>query len=226
MSVSARPPMRPAVRTVLLDLDGTLADSRPGIQASMRFMLEQMGHDPAAAGDLTWAVGPPIAVSIGTLLAKFADPRVQQGLDIYRARYSDVGLYDCAAFPGIPAMLAALRATGRALCLATSKRRDFAERVIAHLGFGADIPTIYGALPGGGLDDKADMLRELLRVEGYEPAGTVMVGDRLHDIEAAKANNLRSIGVLWGYGGRSELERVGADSLAAVPADVVGLLDA
>ena len=50
-----------------------------------------------------------------------------------------------------------------------------------------------------------------MRVEGYDPAGTVMVGDRLHDIEAAKANGLRSIGVLWGYGGREELERVGAD---------------
>ncbi len=62
-----------------------------------------------------------------------------------------------------------------------------------------------------------------MRVEGYDPAGTIMVGDRLHDIEAAKANSLRSIGVLWGYGGREELERVGADRLAETPADVVRL---
>ena len=208
------------MRAVLLDLDGTLADSRPGIEASMRFMLERMGHDPAAAGDLTWAVGPPIAVSIGTLLAQYNDPRVAEAVDIYRARYSDVGLYDCSPYPGIPAMLDALRATGRALCLATSKRRDFAERVIDHLGFRGHIPTVYGALPGGGLNDKADMLRELLRVEGYDPSGTVMVGDRLHDIEAAKRNGMRSIGVLWGYGGRAELEQAGADAIVDDPAAV------
>jgi phosphoglycolate phosphatase len=215
---------RPPLATVLLDLDGTLADSRPGIEASLRFMLAEMGHDPAAAGDVTWAVGPPIAWSIGTLLAKYGDDRVDQGLATYRARYSDVGLYDCAAFPGIPEMLAALAKAGRTLCLATSKRRDFAERVVAFLGFAPFIPAVWGALPGGGLDDKKDMLRELLRVEGYDPATTVMVGDRLHDIHAAQANGLRSIGVLWGYGGRTELEAAGAGALAATPAEIVALV--
>jgi phosphoglycolate phosphatase len=212
------------MQAILLDLDGTLADSRPGIEASMRFMLAEMGHDPAVAGDVTWAVGPPIAWSITTLLAKYGDDRAANGIRIYRDRYSDVGLYDCKPFPGVTEMLEALHATGRPLCLATSKRRDYAERVVEYLGFSALIPTVYGALPGGGLDDKKDMIRELMRVEGYDPAGTVMVGDRLHDIEAAKANDLRSIGVLWGYGGREELERVGADRLAAAPADVVRLV--
>ncbi|HVY17737.1 MAG TPA: HAD hydrolase-like protein [Rhodopila sp.] len=212
------------MQAVLLDLDGTLADSRPGIEASMRFMLAELGHDPMVAGDITWAVGPPIAWSISTLLAKYGDTRAEDGIRIYRARYSEVGLYDCAPFPGVPEMLAALHATGRPLCLATSKRRDFAERVVDYLGFAKMIPTVYGALPGGGLDDKKDMVRALMRAQGYDPDGTVMVGDRLHDIEAAKANNLRSIGVLWGYGGREELQRVGADTLAETPADVVRLV--
>jgi phosphoglycolate phosphatase len=51
-----------------------------------------------------------------------------------------------------------------------------------------------------------------------------MVGDRLHDIHAAKANGLRSIGVLWGYGGRAELEAAGAGALADTPADVPALV--
>ena len=50
-----------------------------------------------------------------------------------------------------------------------------------------------------------------------------MLGDRFHDIEAAKANSIRSIGALWGYGGRAELEQAGADAIAALPADVVTL---
>jgi phosphoglycolate phosphatase len=211
------------MKAILLDLDGTLADSRPGIEASLRFMLGEMGHDPQAAGDVTWAVGPPLGWSIATLLSQFGDARTAEGLAIYRARYSEVGLYDCTAFPGVLTMLEELAATGKALCLATSKRRDFAARVIEYLGFSRYIPTVYGALPGGGLDDKKDMLRELMRVEGYDPGGTVMIGDRLHDIEAAKANGLRSIGVLWGYGGRAELESAGADRLASAPQDVVAL---
>ena len=209
---------------VLLDLDGTLADSRPGIEACFRHTLEKLGHDPSTSGDLSWAVGPPIAVSIGTLLAKYGDDRVELGLATYRARYSDVGIYECKAFAGIPEMLAALQASGRALCVATSKRRDFAERVVEYLGFQKFLPRVYGAIPGGGLDDKTDLLAEILRVECYDPTKTIMVGDRLHDIHAAKANALRSIGVCWGYGGEAELRHASADLLAATPAEVVKLV--
>jgi phosphoglycolate phosphatase len=206
---------------VLLDLDGTLSDSRPGIEACFRHMLSELGHDPASAGELRWAVGPPIAVSVGTLLAKYGDDRVDLGLRTYRARYTEVGIYECTVFPGIPEMLADLTRAGLALCVATSKRRDFAERVVDYLGFREFLPRVYGALPGGGLDDKKDLLAEILRVEGYAPAATTMVGDRLHDIHAAQANALRSIGVLWGYGGQVELQTAGADVIVTTPQEVV-----
>jgi phosphoglycolate phosphatase len=207
---------------ILLDLDGTLADSRPGIVACFKFMLKELGHDPSTAGDLTALVGPPNAVSVRMLLSRYNDDRIDLGVTTYRAHYSEVALYDVKPFPGVAEMLAALQATGRPLCVATSKRRDFAERVVEFLGFEHVLPTVYGALPGGGLDDKKDMIAELLRVEGYDPGGTIMVGDRYHDIEAAKANGLRSVGAVWGYGGAKELREAGADRLAASPADVVG----
>ena len=211
-------------QAVLLDLDGTLADSRPGIIACFRHMLAELGHDPAQVGDLTWAVGPPMAVSVGTALAKYGDDRVDLGLQIYRARYTTVAIYECTVFPGVKDMLAALLDAGRTLCVATSKRRDFAERVVDYLDLRQYLPKVYGALPSGGLDEKQDLLAEILRVEGFSAATTTMVGDRLHDIHAARANRIRSIGVLWGYGGQPELQEAGADLLAATPAEVVRLI--
>jgi phosphoglycolate phosphatase len=120
-------------------------------------------------------------------------------------------------------MLAALTEAGRTLCVATSKRKDFAERVVDYLDLRRYLPRVYGALPGGGLDDKADLLAEILRVEGYDPATTMMVGDRLHDIHAAQANGLRSVGVLWGYGGQAELEEAGASVIVSAPSEIVAL---
>ncbi len=158
------------------------------------------------------------------MLEKYGDDRVDLGVATYRERYTTVGLYDCAAFPGIQDMLAALTQAGRRLCVATSKRRDFAERVVDFLGLRPFLPRVYGALPGGGLDQKTDLLAEILRTEGYQPNQTTMVGDRLHDIHAAKANDLRSIGVLWGYGGKAELEAAGADRLAATTHELTELL--
>lgn len=212
------------MKALLLDLDGTLADSRPGIEACFRHMLADLGHDPATAGDLTWAVGPPIAVSIAQLLAQYGDDRVELGLTTYRAQYSAVGIYDVSVFPGVAAMLDAVRDAGITMCIATSKRRDFAERVIDHLGLRGYVRGVYGAEPGGGLDAKTDLLAHILAREAFAPAHTTMLGDRLHDIHAAQANALRSIGAAWGYGGRVELEEAGATAIAETPGSVPGLI--
>lgn len=216
--------MSDVVRAVLLDLDGTLSDSRPGIAASFRRMLLALGHDPDRAGDLTWAVGPPIAVSVQQLLAKYGDDRVERGLTLYRAQYSEAGLYDCTLYPGVLNMLETLQTGNLTLCVATSKRRDFAERVVDHLGLRQFVRAVYGAEPGGGLDHKHDLLAHILTVEAFAPSSTVMVGDRSHDIQAARANGVTSIGVLWGYGGREELLAAGADALAEHPGSVAPLL--
>jgi len=171
-------------------------------------------------GDLTWAVGPPIRVSIQRLIAQYGDDRVDQAVDIYRARYSTVGLYECSVYPGIVGMLDGLREAGHTMCIATSKRRDFAERVMDHLQLRGYVRGVYGAEPGGGLDDKQDLLAHILTAEGFAAADCVMLGDRLHDIHAAQANAIRSIGALWGYGGRDELTAAGAGALAERPDDV------
>jgi phosphoglycolate phosphatase len=209
---------------VLLDLDGTISDSRPGIEACFRHMLTELGHDPASVGDVTWAVGPPIAVSIAKLLEHYSDDRVDLGVTTYRTCYSTTGIYNCSVYPGILDTLIALRDAGQSLCVATSKRRDFAERVVDYLNLRQYLPRVYGARPGGGLDDKKDLLADIMLLEGYDPESTVMVGDRFHDIHAAKANHLRSIGVLWGYGSRTELQEAGADHIIATPAEVLALV--
>jgi phosphoglycolate phosphatase len=210
-------------RTILLDLDGTLSDSRPGIVDCFRKTLVALGHDPTRSGDLTWAVGPPIAVSLQRLLTPYGDDRVDQALTIYRERYSSTGIYNCSVYPGIVTMLDSLRDAGFVMCIATSKRRDFADRVIDYLGLRAYVQGVYGAEPGGGLDLKQDLLAHILNVEHFMAYACIMLGDRLHDIEAAKVNAIRSIGALWGYGGREELETAGAGAIAATPADVVPL---
>ena len=209
---------------VLLDLDGTLSDSKPGIVASFRYMLRQMGHDADTVGDLTWAVGPPIGVSIARMLEQYGDRRAEEGVAIYRARYSEVGIYDCAVYPGVIGMLDTLRDAGVTMCVATSKRRDFADRVMDHLALRGYVKAVYGALPGGGLDEKSDLLAHILSVEGFFPDRTIMVGDRMHDMHAAGNNRLRGIGVLWGYGSHAELEKAGASAVATVPGDVPRLV--
>jgi phosphoglycolate phosphatase len=76
----------------------------------------------------------------------------------------------------------------------------------------------------GRLDDKSDMVHELIDRERIDRTTTAIVGDRLHDIVAGKRNGIFTIGVEYGYGSREELAAAGADRICESPAEVAHLL--
>jgi phosphoglycolate phosphatase len=208
--------------TLLIDLDGTLIDSRPGIAASLEAALRALGHTPDSAFDITPMIGPPLPSVISRVLALYQDDRVDIGIDAYRAHYGEVGLHQFTLYPGIAETLPALAQRQRCFVV-TSKRSLFAKRIIEKLGYATMFGGVYGTEPDGSLDDKADLISAVLQKENLNPSETIMVGDRLHDIHGAHANGLRAVGVLWGYGSRAELEQAGADTLVSGPAELLGL---
>jgi phosphoglycolate phosphatase len=205
---------------VLLDLDGTLTDSRPGIVASYHAALRDLGHEPDPAIDMTFAIGPPMNEVIGRVLASYGDDRVDEAVAAYRKHYGATGLFDNAVYNGIPAAMDALVAAGFTLYLATSKRRDFAVRIVDHFGLSSRLSGIYGAVPGGAIDHKPELIAHILATEGIAATDAIMVGDREYDVRGAKANAMAVIGVLWGYGGRAELTEAGADRLIETPGEL------
>jgi phosphoglycolate phosphatase len=209
-------------RAILLDLDGTLIDSRPGIAASCEAALRALGHTPDPAFDVTPLIGPPMPKVIGRLLARYGDDRIDAGIDAYRAHYGEVGLHMATVYPGIADVLRRLSADATCFVV-TSKRSVYAVRIVEALGMAERFRSVHGTIPDSSLDDKADLIAAVLRIEGIEPRDTIMVGDRSHDMHGAHANGLRALGVLWGYGSRNELEAAGADALASAPEDLPGL---
>jgi phosphoglycolate phosphatase len=208
---------------VLFDLDGTLTESAPGIIACVHFALRGLGHEPDPAVDLPWVVGPPLEDVLARVLAPYGDDRVAAATALYRQRYSSVGLFENALYPGIPEMLAGFTAAGFSLFVATSKRRAFAERILAHFGLADRFAGIYGSEEGGLIDHKPELIAHILTRETLSAEHCVMIGDRSYDIAGAHANGLRAIGVAWGYGAPGELAQAGAD---AIVDQVGGLLPA
>lgn len=209
-----------SVPSVLLDLDGTLIDSQPGILASCKAALRALGHEPAPSFDVAAVIGPPIDDVMRLLLAPYGDDRVAEAVVAYREDYVASGLFASAAYPGIAEALCSLSETGTTLYVATSKRTVFACRILEHLGLNKYFARVYGSEPRGALDHKPELLAHILTHERLRPDRCVMVGDRRYDISGAHANGMRAIGVLWGYGNRDELEAAGADQLIASPADL------
>lgn len=204
-------------RVLLFDLDGTLTDSRLGIVRCMRHALERLDAPCPADDVLASHIGESLWVTFAALLATEDRPRVERAVALYRERFSVTGLYENQVYPAIPETVAALAGQAR-LYVATQKFGAYAERIVEHFDLRRHFAGVWGTDYDGRLDDKVAVLRELLRTEGVAPADAVMIGDRSHDVRAAHANGLRSVGVLWGYGSRAELEAAGVNALCAAPA--------
>jgi phosphoglycolate phosphatase len=211
--------------TILFDLDGTLTDSRAGIVGCLHRAMRMLGHSMDEAEDLTWAIGPPTEDMFARLLAPFGDTDVDRAVTLYRRCYDERGWRENTPYDGIAAALEALAAASIPLFVATSKRVDFARRIVTHWGFG-EFQAVYGAEAGGLRSHKPELIAWILRQHDIDPARAVMIGDRRYDITGAHANGLRAIGVTWGYGTRAELEQAGADRIAESPAELLGLASA
>lgn len=213
--------------TLLLDLDGTLTDPREGIVGCLRHALETLGRVAPSDAALTRCIGPPLAESFQQLLEVGPeDACIASAIAHYRERFDARGWIENRVVPGIPAFLEAAQERGWRAFVATSKPTVFAHRIARHFGLRPLLEGVYGSELDGRRAAKADLIAHVLHEEGLDPARTVMVGDRHHDVRGARAHGVSTVGVTWGYGSRDELARAGARWLCDDPAGLLKLLDA
>ena len=210
--------------TVFFDLDGTLTDPFPGITACIRHALGELGLPIPDADRLRWCIGPPLRESFIKLLGPGQAALADQAVSKYRERFSRVGLFENAVYPGIAEMLGGLVAEGTSLYVATSKPQVFASRIIDHFGLRPYFISVEGSELDGARADKRVLIEYMLTKHRLDPAQVVMVGDREHDMAGAAKNQVAGLGVLWGYGSAQELHSAGAYACAVLPGDVSRLV--
>ena len=200
---------------ILFDLDGTLTDPGMGITNSVMHALAHFGITVTDRDQLYRFIGPPLMDSFMEYYG-FTEEQAKEAVKVYREYFADKGWAENTAYEGIGDLLSTLVAAGKTLLVATSKPQVFAERILTHFGLDKYFTHICGvALQAPRGYSKADVIREALAKADVTDLNTaVMVGDRHHDIDGAKAVGVDSIGVLYGYGDREEHETAGADAIA------------
>ena len=217
--------MATSARTaILFDLDGTLTDPFEGITGSIRYALDAMGHPAPPADELKWCIGPPLLDSFKVLLGQQDEKSANEALRLYRERYTGIGKLENRLIEGMPEVLKALSDEGFFLSVATSKLWTYSNDILEHFGLRRFFSAVHGAELDGRNSHKPELIAHILATEGLDAAGTVMIGDRMHDIAGARANGVAAIGVLWGYGDRAELEEAGAAAIASEPGQLVGIV--
>lgn len=211
------------MKTLLLDLDGTLTDPKLGITSCIRFALERLGLTPPHADELDWCIGPPLIESFRTLVGR---DDAERALVLYRERYATLGMFENELYPGIVDMVAGQAALGRRIYLATSKPHVFAKPILEHFKLASDFAGIYGSELDGTRVEKPDLLSYIAEREGIARGNAIMVGDRRFDVEGARAIGAASVWAEWGYGAADERDSAGADVICRTPADLAAILTA
>ncbi len=206
--------------TVLFDLDGTLTDPGKGITNSVAYSLKKFGIEVEDKKELYKFIGPPLHDSFMKYYG-FSEEEAETAIVYYREYFRDTGIFENEVYDGIENLLGIIKASGRKIILATSKPEEFAKRILVHFGLDKYFDFVAGATMDNSRSKKGDVIAYALKESGCTAENAVMTGDRLHDIIGAKENGLASIGVLFGYGSRDELEDAGADYIAETVEDIL-----
>lgn len=215
---------------VLFDLDGTLTDPMVGITTCVQYALAAAGIEEPDMQKLTPFIGPPLKQSFMEFYG-FSDEKAEQAVEKYRERFRDVGIFENEVYEGIPKLLSSLKKEGMLLSVASSKPEVFVKRILTHFSIDSYFDAVVGSELDGRRTDKKEVVAEALKrlyekdaekaeieetalFDAAKRKCTYMVGDRKFDIIGAKAEDVISVGVTYGYGSEEELLAEKPDFLA------------
>lgn len=196
--------------SILFDLDGTLTDPRVGITRSVAHALKYFGIEVTDTDTLTPFIGPPLVVSFRDIYG-FDEAQCLKAVEVYREYFSVTGKFENEVYPYTEPLLKLLKSKGLRLFVATSKPELFARQILEHFGLAHYFEDIVGIAMDEEKVEKDVVIGRVIDRYSLDRSKTLMVGDRMFDIDGAHKNGLPCMAVGFGYGSREEFERSNAD---------------
>lgn len=208
-------------KSIIFDVDGTLIDGTEGILKSVRYTINQFGLEMPDDDKMLEFVGPPIQNSCKSIF-NMNDEEAQAFANCFRKQYGERDVFYAKVYDGIYPLLEFLKQSGVKMGVATYKREDYALELMKHFKFDNYFTSICGADNENKLK-KLDILVNCMNFMGASREETIMIGDSVHDSEAALKLNVKFIGVTYGFGFKTKKEIIPYSPLfsAQTPKDIL-----
>ncbi|MQS76187.1 HAD hydrolase-like protein [Companilactobacillus halodurans] len=209
------------MRYLFFDFDGTIADTQEGIINALEYMVEKLDMENLGKDVYRQFIGPSLTYSLKKFYPDFPKERYPEAIKAYQAFYNTKGVYQLKIYPHMKDTLEKLDAAGYKLYVSSVKPESLIKKLIPHLGLENYFSGLYGAS-----DDemtrtaKTEILKYGMQSAGVDSKQTVMIGDRLTDMKGGIDNGVHTLGVLYGFGDRQELEESGAQEIAKEVVDI------
>ncbi|MCD8095598.1 MAG: HAD-IA family hydrolase [Ruminococcus sp.] len=215
------------IKLAIFDLDGTLADTVEDLADAVNLALEQGGFEKRSVDEIRRFVGNGTKKLIERALPNGALQSEQEKIHKeFSSLYEQNCLNKTKLYDGINEVLKELKSGGIMCAVASNKPDAFSKRIVYSLFEREDFELVLGKADGRKAKPAPDIVFEILSRLDVEKSEAVIIGDSGVDTKTAKAAELLSIGCEWGFRGREELVRSGADFIAEKPKDIVGIIAA
>ena len=201
------------MKLIILDFDGTLADTRGLIVKTMQQTLDALGLEPRTDDQCAAMIGLPLKQAF-TYLLPMTDEMGEQCVETYRRIFNaNNALYIIPTFPNVLETLHQLHELGYILTIASSRSNRSLREFVNDMHLNEVIPYVLGAEDVARAKPHPDPVLQTLETFNCKPEDALVVGDTWYDIEMGRRAGVRTCGVTYGNGTREELMRAGADFL-------------
>ena len=201
------------MKLIILDFDGTLADTRGLIVKTMQQTLDALGLESRTDDQCAAMIGLPLKQAFTDLLP-MTDEMGEQCVETYRRIFNaNNALYVISTFPHVMETLHQLHEQGYTLTIASSRSNRSLMEFVNDMHLNEVIPYVLGAEDVAHAKPHPDPVLQTLKTFDCKPEDALVVGDTWYDIEMGRRAGVRTCGVTYGNGSQEELMRAGADYL-------------
>ncbi len=211
-------------RAVIFDLDGTLSDSIQSIKYSGDLALEPFGYGPFDVEQYKYFVGDGAANLVKRALQAGGDTELvhfQQAFARYREIFRENCMYRVRPYEGIPELLATLKAQEVKMAVLSNKPHAETVNVIETLFGEGYFDIIQGQKEDVAIKPSPEGVYRILEQLCLTAEETLYLGDTATDMKTGKNAGIFTVGALWGFREREELEQGGADALIGYPLELL-----
>ncbi|MBQ8348748.1 MAG: HAD family hydrolase [Ruminococcus sp.] len=212
------------MKTAIFDLDGTIADTLADLADAVNYALDKLGYPVHPYESFNQFVGNGVQKLCYRALPDDKKDETENLVGLFSEYYNEHFLDKTVLYKGMSETIHKLGSFGIRLAVATNKPQDFARKIVDALLPDVEFISVLGGCSERPKKPDTAIIREILERLPIEDNQVFMIGDSNVDIQTAKNSGIISIGCIWGFRGREELESEGADYIAETPGDIAKII--
>ena len=211
------------MKTIILDFDGTIADTQNSILQTVQATLEELGLESAKESDIRKLIGLPLKDTFLHAAHITNEELLERAIKLYREKYNSISLNTVELFPHVKTVLKELHEKGITITVASSKGKDALLILLNKLDISQYITLVFGEQDVKNKKPAPDMANLILKETKSLPNETLVVGDTVYDIAMGQGANCTTCGVTYGNNTEAELKKQKADFVIDDFADILNV---